>query len=270
MILHAVETGGGPSASAASASGHPVVLLHGLFGSARNFGAIARTLGEGARVIALDLRNHGASPHAPDMRYAAMAADVLETLAARDALPAVLIGHSMGGKVAMRAALDRPDAVAGLVVADIAPVPYPPHFRAIVAAMTALPLTPGLTRAAADAALTPAVPDPALRAFLLQNFSPGAAPRWRIGLAEIAAELEDPIGGWDAPAGARYAGRVLVIAGEHSDYIRPEHRPLFRALFPAARFVTLRHAGHWLHADNPEGFLAVVTAFLHAGRGGDG
>ncbi len=265
MILHAAETG-----PAGRGSGRPVVLLHGLFGSARNFGAIARRLGEGARVLALDLRNHGASPHAPDMRYAAMAADVLETLAARDALPAVLIGHSMGGKVAMRAALDRPDAVAGLVVADIAPVSYPPHFRAIVAAMTARPRAPGRARAAAEAALPAAVPDPALRAFLCQNFIPGAAPRWRIGLAEIAAELEDPIGGWEAPAGARYAGRVLVIAGEHSDYIRPEHRPLFRALFPAARFVTLRHAGHWLHADNPDGFLAIVTAFLHAGGRGDG
>ena len=264
MILHAAETG-----TAAPGAGRPVVLLHGLFGSARNFGAIARKLEEGARVLALDLRNHGASPHAPDMSYAAMAADVIETLAARAALPAVLIGHSMGGKVAMRVALDRPEAVAGLVVADIAPVSYPPHFRAIVAAMAALPLVPGLTRAAADAALTEAVPDPALRAFLLQNLMPGAAPRWRIGLPEIAAALENPIGGWEAPAGAQYPGRVMVIAGEHSDYIRPAHRPLFRALFPAARFVTLRHAGHWLHADNPEGFLAVVTAFLHAGRGGD-
>ena len=91
-------------------------------------------------MIALDLRNHGASPHAAAMDYPAMAADVLETLAARDALPAVLIGHSMGGKAAMRAALIAPDAVTALLVADIAPVPYPPHFAAIAAAMAAMPL----------------------------------------------------------------------------------------------------------------------------------
>ncbi len=260
MRLHAIEAG----------TGRPVALLHGLFGSARNFGAVQRRLAATHRVIALDLRNHGSSPHDPAMDYPAMAADVLETLAARDARPAVLIGHSMGGKVAMQAALAQPAAVAALLVADIAPVAYPPHFGAIAAALAALPLEPGLTRAAADAALAAVEPDPALRAFLLQNFIPGGgatAPHWRIGLAEIIAAL-GVIGGWAAPAGARYSGPVLVLAGAQSDYIRPEHRPAFRALFPAARFASLRHAGHWLHADNPEGFLAVVQAFLHARAGG--
>ena len=257
MILHAVEAG----------AGHPVALLHGLFGSARNFGLVQRRLAATHRVIALDLRNHGASPHAAAMDYPAMAADVVDTLAARDALPAVLIGHSMGGKAAMRAALDRPEAVTALLVADIAPVPYPPHFQEIAAAMAAVPLRPGLTRAAADAALADAVPDPALRAFLLQNFAPGAGPdalpQWRIGLDEIIAALP-AIGGWDAPEGARYPGPVLVLSGAESDYVLPEHRLAFRALFPACRFVSLRHAGHWLHADNPEGFIAVVEEFLRA------
>lgn len=263
MILHAIEAGAG--------AGSPAVLLHGLFGSARNFGMVQRRLAAMHRVLALDLRNHGASPHDPAMDYPAMAADVLATLAARDALPAVLIGHSMGGKVAMRAALERPDAVTALLVADIAPVPYPPHFQAIAAAMAALPLGPDLTRAAADAALADAVPDSALRAFLLQNFVPSTAPgvpaRWRIGLAEIIAALP-VVGEWEAPVGARYSGPVLVLSGEQSDYVRPEDRPVFRALFPAARFVSLRRAGHWLHADNPEGFLAVVEAFLRARTGG--
>ena len=266
MILHAIELGGGAGADPTP----PVVLLHGLFGSARNFGLVQRRLAAGVaaerRVIALDLRNHGASPHALAMDYPAMAGDVLETLAARDALPAVLIGHSMGGKVAMRVALDRPAAVMALLVADIAPVAYPPHFAAIAAAMAALPLQPGTTRAAADAALEAAVPDAALRGFLLQNFIPGAAGargRWRIDLDAIIAELP-VIGAWDAPPGARYAGPVLVLTGERSDYVRPADRPAFRTLFPAARFASLRHAGHWLHADNPDGFLAVTEAFLHA------
>ena len=261
MILHAIEAGTGPC----------VVLLHGLFGSARNFGLVQRRLAATHRVLALDLRNHGASPHDPAMDYPAMAADVLETLAARDALPAVLIGHSMGGKVAMQAALAQPGSVTALLVADIAPVAYPPHFQAIAAAMAALPLAAGLTRAGADSALAAVVPDPSLRAFLLQNLVTGAgagtAAHWRIGLDAIIAGL-DVIGGWAGPDGARYPGPVLVLAGANSDYIRPDHRPLFRALFPAARFASLRHAGHWLHADNPAGFLAVVEAFLAARAGG--
>jgi esterase len=253
MILHATEAGQGDS----------VVLLHGLFGSARNFGAVQQQLARRCRVIALDLRNHGASPHDGDMRYAAMAADVLQTLNGLAALPATLLGHSMGGKVAMQAALTQPDAVARLIVADIAPVAYPPHHRAIAEAMAALPLSPGMTRAQAGGALSEAVPDAAMRAFLLQNLQLGAAPAWRIGLTEIIAALP-VIEGWQTPADARYGGSTLFMAGAASDYIRPEHRPAIRALFPNARFVTLKHAGHWLHAENPSGFVAVVEAFLTA------
>lgn len=250
MILHAIEVGSGP----------PVALLHGLFGAARNFGAVQRSLSGRYRVIALDLRNHGASPHAADASYAAMAADVLDTLAALGASPAALVGHSMGGKVAMTAALLQPGAVSRLLVADIAPVRYEPHFRAYADAMHALKLRPGLTRAEASAALAPAVPDPAVRGFLLQNLHLGAQPAWRIGLDELAAALPG-IEGWDPP-GAQYPGPVLVLSGARSDYVRPEHRPLFRALFPAVRFATLRDAGHWLHADQPEAFTATVAAFL--------
>jgi pimeloyl-ACP methyl ester carboxylesterase len=251
MELNAVELGSGP----------PLVLLHGLFGSARNFGAVQKRLAAHRRVLALDLRNHGASPHAPGMQYGEQAADVLETLGWRDALPAALVGHSMGGKVAMRLALQSPDAVSRLVVCDIAPVPYPPHFRDYARAMMDLNLTPGLTRAVADAALAASVSDPAVRAFLLQNLSLGPRPQWRIGLAEIAAALPE-IEGWDAPAGARYADPVLVLTGDRSDYVRPEHRPAIRALFPAARFVTLKDAGHWLHADQPEAFVSAVDTFV--------
>lgn len=251
MELNVVEAG----------AGSPLVLLHGLFGSARNFGGVQKRLAERWRVLALDLRNHGSSPHVPGMDYGEQAADVLQTLRGRAALPAALVGHSMGGKVAMRLALDAPGSVARLVVCDIAPVAYAPHFRGYARAMLDLALKPGLTRAAADAALAPAVPEPAVRAFLLQNLLPGAQPQWRIGLAEIAAALPE-IEGWEAPAGARFGGPALFLAGARSDYIRAEHRPVIRALFPAARFVTLRNAGHWLHADQPEGFVSAVASFL--------
>jgi len=252
MILHAVEVGQGSP---------PLVMLHGLFGSARNFGAVQRELARPRRTLALDLRNHGDSPHAADMRYATMAADVLETLRQLAALPAVLLGHSMGGKAAMLVALAEPEAVARLIVADIAPVPYPPHHRATAETMAALPLAPGMARADADAALAGAVPDAGMRAFLLQNLQLGAAPRWRIGLAEIIAGFAD-IEAWEAPPDARYDGPTLFIAGAHSGYIKPDYRPVIRTLFPRARFVTLKNAGHWLHADNPAGFIGVVEAFL--------
>jgi pimeloyl-ACP methyl ester carboxylesterase len=252
MILNAIDAGQGDP---------PLVLLHGLFGSARNFGTVQRAFARQWRTIALDLRNHGSSPHGADMRYATMAADVTRTLEALGALPAVLLGHSMGGKAAMQAALAQPELVARLIVADIAPVPNPPSLLATAEAMATLPLAAGVTRANADAALSAAVPEAEVRAFLLQNLQPGAKPGWRIGLAEIIAAFAD-IQAWDASADARYAGPTLFIAGAGSDYIRPEHRPLIRSWFPHARFVTLKHAGHWLHADNPEGFVAVVEAFL--------
>jgi esterase len=254
MILHAVESGDGP----------PVALLHGLFGAARNLGAVQRSLTARFRVLALDLRNHGASPHAAQMDYPAMAADVLETLDQRAALPAALVGHSMGGKAAMTAALLHPAQVERLMVADIAPVAYQHENAQIAEAMLGVKLVPGLTRAAADAALAEAVPDAGLRAFLLQNLVPGADPSWRIGLREIAGALPS-IEGWEVPAGLVYRGPTLFVAGAASDYVRPEYRPAIRALFPTARFVTLKHAGHWLHVDNPAGFVAVVEAFLAAG-----
>ncbi|HUD58913.1 MAG TPA: alpha/beta fold hydrolase [Acetobacteraceae bacterium] len=253
MILHAVEAG----------HGNPLVLLHGLFGSARNFGTVQRTFAQRYRTIALDLRNHGASPHDNDMRYAAMAADVLQTLDRISALPATLLGHSMGGKVAMHAALTQPEQVARLIVADIAPVPYTPRNHITAAAMASLKLSPGMTRAQADAALAEAVPDPAVRSFVLQNLQVGSSPAWRIGIAEIAAALPD-VEGWDAPAETLYSGPTLFIVGASSDYVQPEHRPAIRALFPNARFVTLKNAGHWLHADNPSGFIAVIEVFLTA------
>ncbi|MBV9248515.1 MAG: alpha/beta fold hydrolase [Acetobacteraceae bacterium] len=253
MILRAAEAG----------EGAPLVLLHGLFGAARNFGAIQRALSHRFRVIALDLRNHGGSPHAPQMDYATTAGDVLETLDLRAAVPAVVMGHSMGGKVAMHLALSQPDAVTRLVVADIAPVAYPPHFQDIANALLKLRLDAPLTRGQADAALGHAVPDDAMRAFLLQNLLPGRKPAWQIGLAEIAAALSD-IGDWNPPPGATFTKPTMFVAGERSDYIQVEHRPLIRTLFPAARFITLKGAGHWLHADNPTGFVSLLEAFALA------
>jgi pimeloyl-ACP methyl ester carboxylesterase len=236
--------------------GSPVLLLHGLFGSARNLGVVARGLAAGHRVISVELRNHGESPHSTGMDYATMAADVAETMDALDLTNTAILGHSMGGKVAMRFALSWPDRVSRLVVADIAPVRYDSHFGGFARAMLALPR--GLSRSAADAALAPDVPDPAIRSFLLHNYRP--AEGWRIGLANIAASLPR-IEDWDDQAGS-YPGPALFVTGAQSDYVLPEHRPAVLRLFPAARFVAIKDAGHWLHAQQPAAFNATVSAFL--------
>jgi hypothetical protein len=251
VILAGTELGAGP----------PVALLHGLFGAAANFGTVQKRLAERFRVIALDLRNHGNSPHAPHMSYPTMAEDVLETLRARSALPCALVGHSMGGKVAMAAALEAPGAVSRLAVADIAPVRYPPAFRPYAEAMAAIPLRPGLTRVEADRALAAAIAQPAIRAFLLQNLRFGTEPGWRINL-KVITECLPVIEGWPEPDDGPYRGSTVFVSGARSDYIRPEHRPAIRELFPSAVFATLKAAGHWLHADNPEGFVGLVDAFM--------
>ncbi|HQT75420.1 MAG: alpha/beta hydrolase [Rhodospirillales bacterium 20-64-7] len=250
MILKAIQSGDGP----------PVVLLHGLFGAARNFGTIQRAVAQRCRVIALDMRNHGDSPHGADMRYTTQAEDVRETLDSLGIGPAAVVGHSMGGKTAMALALRHPGRVGRLLVSDIAPVVYE-HGNAVIAdAMRAIPLSADLTRQQADAALEAAVPRADIRAFLLQNLRFGPGAHWRIGLEEIAAAVPD-LEGWPVIPGT-YDGPALFVTGANSDYVLPEHRPVIRACFPKARFVAVKSAGHWVHADNPAGFLSVLELFL--------
>jgi len=248
MILNTTEAG----------EGRPLVLLHGLFGQGRNFGALLRRLSATRRVIAIDMPNHGASPHAPRMDYRSMAGDVAETLAAHGITGADVMGHSMGGKAAMMLALTAPVLVGRLVVSDIAPVTYPPRYGELLAAMRAVPA--GASRAVADAALAPAEPDPATRAFILSNRRPDGSG-WRIGIEGIAASME-AILDWAPPEGARFEGPSLFVSGERSGYIREENRPAIRDLFPAARFLTVKGAGHWVHADQPEAFAAVLEGFF--------
>lgn len=244
--------------------GTPVLILHGLFGSAQNWGRVAKRLAATHRVIAADLRNHGASPHAAPMDYPAMAADVAALIEARAGGRAAVIGHSMGGKVAMWLALTRPTLVERLVVVDVAPVAYRPTLQAYAAAMRALPLRPGMRRAEADAGLAPTVADPGERAFLLQNlrFGPDAHPEWRLNLTAIEAAVPTISAFPEPPEGARHDGPVLIVAGERSGYVRAEHHARILGLFPRTAFVVVPGAGHWVHAEAPEPFLRAVEPFL--------
>jgi pimeloyl-ACP methyl ester carboxylesterase len=247
-------------------NGPPVAILHGLFGSGRNWAAIAQRLAANHRVIALDLRNHGASPWADTMSYPEMADDVRHTLRALGYRRFALLGHSMGGKAAMLAALSYSDAVDRLIVADIAPVAYAPRHLELVGAMRSLDLAGIIRRSGADVMLAAAVPEAAERAFLLQNLvfdgAPPGTPRWRLNLAAIEREMPVLVGFPELPNGAAYSGPALFVAGERSDYIRPEHEAAIRRFFPGARIARIPEAGHWLHAERPQEFLRLIEPFL--------
>lgn len=247
--------------------GAPLAILHGLFGSGCNWAGIAQRLAAHHRVIALDLRNHGASPWADAMDYGALAEDVRATLHALGCRRFALIGHSMGGKAAMIEALGHGAEVERLVVVDIAPAGYPARHLATVRAMGALDLGGVKRRGEADARLAPDVADAAERAFLLQNlvFEDGAA-RWRLNLAAIGRAMP-LLAGFPAMApGTAYRGPALFISGGRSDYLRPEHEPEIRRLFPNARIARIADAGHWLHAEQPQAFLDIVEPFLAGGN----
>lgn len=239
-----------------------LMIVHGLFGSGRNWGAIARRLADARQVVTVDLRNHAGSPWAASHTYPDLAADLAAVIAAEGA-PMDVLGHSMGGKAAMRLALERPELVNRLIVADIAPVAYGHSQAHLIAAMRGLDLTGLRERRAADARLAQAVPDPGVRALLLQSLDLRAdPPRWRLNLDALETAMPAILGWPDAAGLPPFGGPVLFLAGALSDYIRPEHRAAIRALFPQAQLATIPGAGHWLHADRPREFEAAVRAFL--------
>lgn len=242
-----------------SGTAPPLLIAHGLFGSARNWNVIAKRLSDRGPVIAVDMRNHGESPHDPRHDYAALAEDLTEILARIG--PADLLGHSMGGKAAMAAALLAPGHIRQLVVADIAPVAYAHTQSHLIEAMRRVDPALVTRRSEADALLARDIETPSLRAFLLQSLDLQER-RWRLNLDTLEHEMAK-ITGW-APIEGRFDGPALFLTGEQSDYVQPAHRPAIRAQFPKARFAKLTGAGHWLHAEKPREFEASVRAFLDA------
>jgi pimeloyl-ACP methyl ester carboxylesterase len=241
------------------APGTPIVILHGLLGSSGNWRSIARRLAAQHRVFALDLRNHGESPHLECMSYAAMADDVRGFLDSHDIDAATIIGHSMGGKTAMRLALDAPQRVERLVVVDIAPAVSHHDHLPWLRAMACLDLGRVSRRADADAMLATTVPDTAMRQFLLQNLvASGAGFAWRVNLVAIENSMPELL---DFPLDADqrpFAGPTLFLRGAQSDYVLPGDETVIQSLFPGARIVTIEGAGHWLHAEQPARFLAAL------------
>jgi len=238
----------------------PVVLLHGLLGSSRNWQTVGRDLAASRRVFALDLRNHGQSPHDPDVSYPALAADVAAWLDAQGLGPAEFVGHSMGGKVAMLIACREPARVARLVVVDIAPKDYDwPAHRAEFQAMNALDLASLASRAQAEAQFEALVPDWAMRKFLTTNLdrAPGGGWRWVVNLATLTAGLA-AIEGNALADSDRFDGPTLFLAGGNSGYIMPADHDLIRGHFPNARIETIAGSGHNPHIEARAAFVAAV------------
>ncbi|MGO8765682.1 MAG: alpha/beta fold hydrolase [Limisphaerales bacterium] len=245
-------------------AGTPLVILHGLFGSSDNWLGIAPRLADQFRVFILDLRNHGQSPHSDEMNYSVMAGDVVEFLDAQTLERASVLGHSMGGKVAMRLALDFPSRLEKLIVADMAPRLYAPEYEGYFAALLALDLKAYPSRRQIEEALAPAIPNLVIRRFLLKNLGhhPDGSYFWRINLDGIhqnypalcAAIISDK----------QFEQPTLFLSGGKSNYVTETDRPQILKLFPRAKFEVITNAGHWLHADAPEEFVRCVSEYLSA------
>ena len=221
----------------------PLVIAHGLVGSGRNWGVIARRMADIRDVIAVDMRNHGNSDWTPTHSYPEMAADLAEVIHGIGG-PVDLMGHSMGGKAAMQLALTHGDLVRRLIVADIAPVAYTHDQTRHIDAMRALDLTGLTTRGEADRRLAETVDDPALRAFFLQSLDlKSNPPRWRLNFDVLARDMAGIVG-WPGTMG-RFDGPTLFLTGADSTYVKPEYRDHIRALFPRRRFAVVLRVAAW-------------------------
>ena len=254
--LHTTELGQGE---------RRVVFLHGLFGQGKNWTSIAKQLAGDHRILLVDQPHHGRSGWADDFDYGDMADAVAGLLSADD--PVALVGHSMGGKVAMLLALRHPELVERLCVVDISPVAYDrlSEFGGYVEAMQGLDLEALERRQDADDALARSVRNPTVRSFLLQNLRhEGDSWRWQMNLDVLGSHLRE-LGGWpedDLAGTAPFDGPVLWVAGQKSDYVQPEYAASMDRWFPRNRRVTVKGAGHWVHSEQPEVFVEVLRRFL--------
>lgn len=247
---------------ASEGSGPPVILAHGLYGQGRNLGVIARQIKD-RRVLLVDLRNHGDSPWSDQHDYPAMAAD-LAALIDDEGGKADLVGHSMGGKAAMAAALLYPDKLGRLVAMDIAPVAYDHDQLVYINAMKGLDLTGLTSRGEADRRLSETLDAPMLRGFFLQSLDLRAdPPRWKLNLDVLEASMPTLIGWPDDLPKASFTGPALFLYGANSDYATTDPaQAAIRSYFPQAELQSVSDAGHWLHAEKPQETATAIAEFL--------
>lgn len=242
-------------------NGSPLIIAHGLFGTYENWGSQIKQLTERFNVIALDLRNHGRSPHSDEMSYPLMAVDIIELMDDLNITQAAMLGHSMGGKAMMELALNYPDRVSQLIVVDIAPVEYAHHHDRIFDGLLSLDIDQLTSRKAADEHLQQYVDDLGVRAFLLKNLyrTEDKTFAWRMNIPALQNQYDNIS---KAPEGSPYEGPTLFIKGANSDYLLPKHREQVVSLFPNAGYKMIAGAGHWPHAEKPEVFSKHIHNFL--------
>lgn len=251
-------------------TGPPVLILHGLFGSGGNWRGIARELAFTHRVLTVDLRNHGASPWADTMGYCEMADDVRRVIEREGLRQPAVMGHSMGGKVAMVLALLHPQRVGRIVVVDIAPVPYADQLSPFAEAMRSIDMLAAASRSEVQQRLTETVPDAGVVPFLMQNLvMRNAHLDWRINLAGIAGSIGSLTDFPPELRSLRFAGPLHVIAGGRSDYVTGRDGAEYRPMFACPRIDVIEEAGHWVHADAPQRFVALARRALGVEPGRD-
>ena len=242
----------------------PLIILHGLLGAHNNWHTLSRNVfSDVATVYAVDQRNHGRSPHTDRIDYPSMAQDLLTFIKEQGLSEVTVMGHSMGGKTAMQAALTHPDLIERLIVVDMAPRAYTPNHRGLIEALRNIDPTEYDRRSQIDDALAETVPSWPIRQFLLTNLRyEDDAYTWQPNLDVIARDYEALVGA--LPAEGTYEGPATFIGGARSNYISNGDWPTIRDRFPAARRVTIPDAGHWVHADAPEPFAEAVLQALDA------
>lgn len=244
--------------------GRPIIILHGLFGSIRNWQGIARSLAENHHVVTPDLRNHGQSPHTDSMAYEEMADDVIALADQLKLNDIILMGHSMGGKVAMTTTLKYPERFSALIVADIAPVNYKHGFIELVSAMNALELNKLKSRKDAETELLKTTNEIGVVQFILQNLiRVDEKFSWRINLKQITKSLSSISQFPDSFKASPCRLPSLFLGGSESNYIRSIHNASIYEHFPAAEITMIEGAGHWLHAEKPNEFLKEVNSFIN-------
>ena len=235
----------------------PLLIVHGLYGSARNWGVISKRLSDEREIFAVDQRNHGDSQWCETQSYFDMAGDLQEFLEHFGSM--AVLGHSMGGKAAMVLSILKPSLVEKLVIADIAPVSYFHDNTQYIRAMKNVQLDKLATRADAIIQLAESVPEPELRSFFAQSIDL-KNKRWKLNLDVLESEMEKIIS--FPQLSGKFEKVSLFLSGALSNYLQITHRPTIKKLFPKAKFAKIPNAGHWLHAEKPHEFEAAVRTFL--------
>ena len=243
--------------------GQTIVILHGLFGSKRNWSSIAKHLSDTYRVLTVDLRNHGESPWSDVHDYSSMAEDVATLIENECSKPPIVLGHSMGGKVAMYLSIMRPQLVAQLIVVDIPPARSTGTPIDYVRAMQAIPLTTLAHRRDVEELLRETIPDERVRGFLVTNIitrPEGLA--WAVNLDVIEKNFETILDWPDLLTTQHFSQQTLFLVGENSTFVGPEHETVIQQFFPASSRQVIKNAGHWVHVENTSAFLKAVRVFL--------